>query len=1152
MDQTIELKIKSTAQEAKSSVEQLVRSLTNIDNVLTNIYLELGSIEKKSNSSINKASQSVNTLKTSTDKATDSANKLNRALSLGGLFIGTKKLTNQSLSWMKEAIDKTEQLNMFNVVFKNIEKDGEQTFSKLGKEAIKFQNKLNEAFGTNQSTTLQYHALFQSMSENLGVNDKYAYIMSENLTKLTYDWASLYNKTEEEVARALKAGVLAGQTEPLRNFGSDVTQQTLGPVLESLGITDRTVKELSQAEKQILRYIAVLNQSSVAHGDFANTIESPANQLKIFSQQLVEAKSAFSSLFINTFGQALPYLNATLMVVKEISKAIADMFGIKLQDYNNGIVSQEGIYDGIADSVDGASKAVKEFKRQTLGFDEIHNINENNDNASGSGISGGIDQRLLDAIKGYDNGMDKVKMKATEIRDKIMEWLGFTKEIDPLTGEVSFKYQGIKTTLKNMWDSFKKLNTQGKALNIIIAGIMGYKITKKVKDLIPLLGNNGLVKVTKSLISPMSSLFGWMKLGVQVNGNLNTGLKDGIQAWREQNILVTKADGSLNKWKTTMSGAKIAVQGLITGAMGLSVVHESMKNLSTEGANLVNVLGLVGGSFTTIASGVQIGAIFGPWGAVIGGAVGAILSLNSAIDGYETASEKFKSSTDKIINSSQKSLQEISSERNAIDENTKLSLSQIDVHKKLLEELDSLIDANGKIKDGYEDRANVILTVLNEAYGTEYKAVDGIIQQYDELKQSIDNLIKKKQSEIMIETQKEKYINSLKNEGKIVANNKILMEQLEQAQRKLNDAQRELDNFEYTGSFLNDLNRLKKAEDNVKNYTDTINELKNELNELDIEYTQSTMDQIAYGEMLAGALSEDYEMVEQASNTLRNTIVIDGETITTTFSDTLAAASRYSNDYLKKQQEVNGKITEEDKRIANERLNGLITSLIQQSQTVDSMTPEITKAWSALATTNKDAYNQAIVRLPEDVKNHLTMIESSVNQALGYGSNVYHTFGAVGASLGKNLGDSISNNMAINGSTLNSTWNSTITPLYNAASKLSGSVLGFELPALSSLKIPAYANGGIPEDGLFFANHNELVGKFSNGRTAVANNLQIETGIEEAAYRGYMRAIRDSGMNGGLSSEIDVHVHTDEGTVIDRIEQRTKQTGQFPFTIPTY
>ena len=65
--------------------------------------------------------------------------------------------------------------------------------------------------------------------------------------------------------------------------------------------------------------------------------ESPANQLKILRQQLVESKVAFTSLFIGTFANVLPYANALLMIIKEISKALADMFGIKLLDYNSGI-----------------------------------------------------------------------------------------------------------------------------------------------------------------------------------------------------------------------------------------------------------------------------------------------------------------------------------------------------------------------------------------------------------------------------------------------------------------------------------------------------------------------------------------------------------------------------------------------------------------------------------------------------------------------------------------------------------------------------------------------------------------------------------------------------------------------------------------------
>ena len=147
----------------------------------------------------------------------------------------------------------------------------------------------------------------------------------------------------------------------------------------------------------------------------------------------------------------------------------------------------------------------------------------------------------------------------------------------------------------------------------------------------------------------------------------------------------------------------------------------------------------------------------------------------------------------------------------------------------------------------------------------------------------------------------------------------------------------------------------------------------------------------------------------------------------------------------------------------------------------------------------------------------------------------------------------MSSSTKFDGEGIFSGWNTTIESLYNGVSSFASN-FGIKLPTLSSLKIPfsikAYANGGMPEDGLFFANHNELVGKFSNGNTVVANNLQIQAGIEEAAYRGYMRAIQDSGINGN-SSQIDVHVHTDEGTVIDKIEQRVKQTGVFPFTIPT-
>lgn len=318
------------------------------------------------------------------------------------------------------------------------------------------------------------------------------------------------------------------QTKPLRAYGIDVTQSSLQPIVKELGITDsdgnvKSVKNMSQAEKEILRYIATLKQAKIAMGDLANTIESPSNQLKVFRQQLVETKVAFSSLFIGALSKALPYANAFLMVIKETSKALATMFGIELKDYNAGIASQEGIYDGIADSADDASDAVKELKRQTLGFDEIHNINENQD--SSTSVSGGIDQRLLDAITGYDNGMDKVRMKATEIRDSIMDWLGFTKEIDTATGEVSFKLDEGYTNLQKIRDILIAMGSIWIIKNIV----------KFLKPIINFATGDTLPKIiefTKKIVSKLSGSEGLNSLIQSLGGASGiAGLTIAVTGW---------------------------------------------------------------------------------------------------------------------------------------------------------------------------------------------------------------------------------------------------------------------------------------------------------------------------------------------------------------------------------------------------------------------------------------------------------------------------------------------------------------------------------------------------------------------------------------------------------------------------------------------
>lgn len=87
-------------------------------------------------------------------------------------------------------------------------------------------------------------------------------------------------------------------------------------------------------------------------------------------------------------------------------------------------------------------------------------------------------------------------------------------------------------------------------------------------------------------------------------------------------------------------------------------------------------------------------------------------------------------------------------------------------------------------------------------------------------------------------------------------------------------------------------------------------------------------------------------------------------------------------------------------------------------------------------------------------------------------------------------------------------------------------------------KLPKFAMGGFPEDGLFLANHNEMIGQFSNGRTAVANNTQIVEGISAGVYNAVSSAMAQygSGNSGYIANTIVV-----DGEVIARTVTKAQE-----------
>ena len=453
------------------------------------------------------------------------------------------------------ASDYAETLNLFEVSlgkvtdeYGNLDKISSQYYER----AIKFQNTLEEKLGVNKKQTMQYQALFNQMSKSMGISDEYSYMLSENFTKLGLDISSLFNISEELAMSKLRAG-LAGQTKPLRDLGLDITQQSLQPIADELGL-EKSIKQLSQAEKMCLRYIAVLRQTKSAQGDLSKTVESQANQMRIFNNQLTMLKTNVGAFFSGVLTKILPYLNGIVMVLNALVKTLAGFFGIEIKAMN-GVSSATS---GVSDDLDTATKKAKEFKAQLMGFDEIHNISlDTGDDSGSSALGGAVDQRILDAMKEYDNLMADVDMKATQIRDRIMEWLGFTKEINPETGEISWKLNDGYTNLEKIGTLLATLGiltSLNKVLKIInaIAKSPLFKlvqgICKVIKIMVQALIDSGALTTIASIISVIAGALLWL-----------SGIFD----------IITEKGSPLIQFLKVLGGALLVVGGLLLAGVAL-------------------------------------------------------------------------------------------------------------------------------------------------------------------------------------------------------------------------------------------------------------------------------------------------------------------------------------------------------------------------------------------------------------------------------------------------------------------------------------------------------------------------------------------------------------------------------------------------------
>lgn len=295
----------------------------------------------------------------------------------------------------------------------------------------------------------------------------------------------------------------------------------------------------------------------------------------------------------------------------------------------------------------------------------------------------------------------------------------------------------------------------------------------------------------------------------------------------------------------------------------ISSVTDNMKKLSTvtatltamEKANALQIAAATGAlGLKEIAVGLVTGKITlataatTAWNAAmnanpIGLLITGVVAAGAALAAYCLATDEGTEKTGQLSQAEQELKEKVDAQYESyqkLREEREQQFSKIQTEyantQALADELQTIVDKNGRIKSGYEDRAAVITGLLSEALGIEIEVTDGVIQKYDELQESIDEVIQKKKAEAVQSAMQDSYTEAIEKQTEAYMNYadaqknvEKTTEELKKAQKKQKEIQDKIDTSSSRAAFVeygNELQKAKKAvsqlEEKQKNQQDTL------------------------------------------------------------------------------------------------------------------------------------------------------------------------------------------------------------------------------------------------------------------------------------------------------------------------------------------
>lgn len=494
-----------------SALKEVMTTLSSAPRVSNNIIQMTNALANLSQqgAKVGSASRSLITGFSNTTKSIKSTRSGFRGLaSTIGKFYATYWLVMRAVGKIGSAVDLASQLTeVQNVV--------DTTFGDMASKVDDFTKTSIQDFGMSELTVKQISSRFQALGTSIGISSEQVANgtavankalmsqnntlykttdsmadMSLNLTRLAGDMASFYDVDQADVAKSLQS-IFSGTIAPLRRYGLDLTQATLSEWAMKNGL-DANIKSMTQAEKVLLRYNYVMANTQAAQGDFAKTANTWANSVRVLKQEFQAWGSIIGSVIINALKPFVQALNKVMLKVISFTRTVADALGaifgwtIEISGGGATVDGMEDIADGvgdIGDNADSSNKKAQKLKKTLLSIDEIHALDDNSDSGSGGG-SGSGGSGGGGAGSGFDSSLKKT--------DGLLE-----------------KY---KSSIKDLYSLGKYI---GDALASAMESIDWKKIYQKADNF-----GKGLADFLNGLISPR--LF--YDLGATIAGSLNTAL----------------------------------------------------------------------------------------------------------------------------------------------------------------------------------------------------------------------------------------------------------------------------------------------------------------------------------------------------------------------------------------------------------------------------------------------------------------------------------------------------------------------------------------------------------------------------------------------------------------------------------------------------